>query len=262
MQVDRSFSQRIEDNIARFKNSIHFIEVDALSYKSKPNKWSKKEILGHLIDSARYNLQRFNEIPHHRTKYTVASYQQDALVKGNNYQEADLQELIMLWQLLNKQISRTISYIPEADLQIKFTAYEEERDLEWLIEDYIVHLEHHLNQILENNTAITPDHFPYHLSTEAAAKILAEAKPEFITLMQFGDLEVEYYKPHEIDKQTPHDRDELYFISKGSGEFICEDKKTMVKTGGMVFVKAGDEHRFVNFSDDFETWVVFYGIKR
>lgn len=256
------YSAQILKNIFWLKDTIHFVEAKSLLTKPRPEKWSKKEILGHLIDSARYNLQRFNEIPLSEKTYQINSYPQVGLVKLNDYQNADLQELIMTFQLLNRQICKAIDRLSDENMKIEIQAYGEKKDLHWLIKDYVEHLEHHLKQILSDSDTKAPKNFSYHLSLKKAQSALAEAPTEFLKLTEFGDLEIEYYKPNKVDKQKPHDRDELYIISKGQGEFLLEDQKFEIKTNDLLFVKAQDEHRFVNFSDDFETWVIFYGIKR
>ncbi len=253
---------KINQNIFRLKNEIHFISEKELISKPNPEKWSKKEILGHLIDSARYNLQRFNEILISDGIYKIQSYQQAPLVRVNNYQNTDLEELITFWQLLNKQICKCIKQLTNDQLSIKIDAYGEIKDMAWLIEDYVVHLEHHLNQILAEISVDRKIVVPTLISHKKAQKALQNVPSEFLKFMEFGELEIEYYKPNKIDKQTPHDRDELYIVSKGSGEFIMEEQKFEVTANDLLFVKAHDKHRFVNFSADFETWVIFYGIVR
>jgi mannose-6-phosphate isomerase-like protein (cupin superfamily) len=72
-------------------------------------------------------------------------------------------------------------------------------------------------------------------------------------------MSVEYYKPAASDLQKPHKQDELYIITSGSGEFIHESERYNFKTGDLLFVPAGDVHRFENYTADFATWVIFYG---
>jgi mannose-6-phosphate isomerase-like protein (cupin superfamily) len=72
-------------------------------------------------------------------------------------------------------------------------------------------------------------------------------------------LETEFYAPHGVDAQQPHDRDELYFIARGSGWFVAAGQRRRCGAGDLIFVPAKAEHRFVDFSDDFSTWVVFFG---
>jgi mannose-6-phosphate isomerase-like protein (cupin superfamily) len=81
----------------------------------------------------------------------------------------------------------------------------------------------------------------------------------FIKLFEHGSMSVEYYKPETIDLQTPHKQDELYIITSGSGEFIHEAERCNFKSGDLLFVPAGDVHRFENYTSDFATWVIFFG---
>ncbi len=60
-----------------------------------------------------------------------------------------------------------------------------------------------------------------------------------------------------FDSQTPHERDEIYVIAAGSGEFEINQAIQPVETGEVLFVPARVEHRFLNFTDDFATWVIW-----
>jgi mannose-6-phosphate isomerase-like protein (cupin superfamily) len=73
------------------------------------------------------------------------------------------------------------------------------------------------------------------------------------------DFEIRLYAPKGHDPQTPHDRDELYIVATGTGAFRVGDTVTKFAPGALLFVAAHDVHRFEDFSDDFATWVVFYG---
>lgn len=81
----------------------------------------------------------------------------------------------------------------------------------------------------------------------------------FIEAFSHGSLVVELYAPVARDPQTAHDRDEVYFVISGSGEFVAAGVRKPFAAGDALFVAAGIEHRFENFSDDFAAWVVFYG---
>jgi len=74
-----------------------------------------------------------------------------------------------------------------------------------------------------------------------------------------GTLEVEWYAPVGADLQTPHDRDEVYVVARGSADFFDGDQNRRVGPGAFIFVAAGRDHRFVGFSADFAVWVFFYG---
>lgn len=94
-----------------------------------------------------------------------------------------------------------------------------------------------------------------------ALEQLKKRNSTFETLFTHGTLSLEVYKPIEKDLQTPHDRDEVYIVISGSGEFINGTERHSFKSGDFLFVPAYQEHRFVNFSEDFSTWVLFYGPK-
>ncbi|WP_034256692.1 cupin domain-containing protein [Adhaeribacter aquaticus] len=93
---------------------------------------------------------------------------------------------------------------------------------------------------------------------DAANALRKEEKP-FKVLFEHGTLSVELYKPDKVDNQNPHERDEVYVIAAGSGQFILEGEITEVKAGDFLFVPAGAYHKFINFTADFSTWVLFYG---
>ena len=82
----------------------------------------------------------------------------------------------------------------------------------------------------------------------------------FVELFKHGTLTVELYAPRGIDPQTPHARDEIYVIASGTGTFRhAQDEDAKFGPGDVLFVAAGVEHRFKDFSDDFAAWVFFYG---
>lgn len=74
-----------------------------------------------------------------------------------------------------------------------------------------------------------------------------------------GTMEVKYYRPESVDRQTPHSQDEVYVVIAGSGIFECSGQRVPFESGAVLFAPAGAEHRFAEFSEDFSTWVVFYG---
>lgn len=78
-------------------------------------------------------------------------------------------------------------------------------------------------------------------------------------LLEHGSLEVRYYAPRGADPQTPHTRDELYVVAAGRGWFVRGAERVPFEPGDALFAAAGVEHRFEDFTDDFGTWVIFYG---
>ena len=124
--------------------------VDALRRRPMPGKWSPQEILGHLIDSAVNNLKRFTDIQVLPQPYQVVRYQQEGLVEVNDYQQLPLEHLLQTWQSLNRQIIYVVDRIPPAKLQLLLLVPDNSRDtktLEWLIIDYVLHMEHHWRQV-------------------------------------------------------------------------------------------------------------------
>lgn len=97
------------------------------------------------------------------------------------------------------------------------------------------------------------------INPKKALERLAEQDSPFLTLFEHGTLAVEIYKPEKIDLQQPHSRDEVYVVVSGTGEFMNDGERSTFSPGDFLFVPAGVEHRFENFTDDFSTWVIFYG---
>ncbi|HET7003385.1 MAG TPA: DinB family protein [Puia sp.] len=134
------------------KTLMDFLHTDLLSknwtYKAGPNKWSKKEIIGHLIDSAQINLQRFV-----RSTYSenfTLTYDQVEWVDAQQYISADIEELLELWRLLNRQIIRVLENYPTHRLQIQSDTGKTAvcfHTVEHLAQDYVNHLNHHLKAI-------------------------------------------------------------------------------------------------------------------
>jgi mannose-6-phosphate isomerase-like protein (cupin superfamily) len=94
---------------------------------------------------------------------------------------------------------------------------------------------------------------------EALVKLFKEEMFPFTVVIKHGSMTIEYFAPQEVDTQTPHKQDEIYAIIKGHSNFYCDNERISCKKGDIIFVPAGMEHHFENFSDDFATWVIFYG---
>ena len=99
-------------------------------------------------------------------------------------------------------------------------------------------------------------------SSEASiAEILATLPGDrrFHYPIRHGTMRVGMYAPQASDPQKPHTQDELYIIASGSGMFAKGDERVAFATGDVLFVRAGEVHRFEEFTDDFSTWVIFWG---
>ena len=97
-----------------------------------------------------------------------------------------------------------------------------------------------------------------------AAELLKKqgSEQKFIELFRKGDVSIELYAPEGLDLQTPHLQDEVYFIISGTGIFNLEGERCPFVPNDLIFVPAGKEHRFENFTEDFQTWVLFFGPKK
>ena len=121
-------------------------------------KWSPKEIIGHLIDSASNNHQRFV-----RAQFSddliFAGYEQEGWVKVQNYQRESWAELVQLWKLYNQHILHVMTHVPEEQrlkLRYKHNLHQiaseslkenEPVTLDWFMRDYVDHMKKHLRQI-------------------------------------------------------------------------------------------------------------------
>ena len=97
------------------------------------------------------------------------------------------------------------------------------------------------------------------LSREAAATLPLEAGRLSALAFRHGTLELRWYAPKQQDGQVPHDRDEVYVVVSGRGWFRRGTERISFGPGDALFVAAHVPHRFEDFTDDFATWVMFYG---
>ena len=130
---------------------------------SKPraeDHWSSKQIIGHLIDSAANNHARF-VLGQLKDDLVFPGYDQDGWVRTNHYQDASWEQLVELWRAYNLHLHHLMSHADQAKLTTPCTLHtlqeiafktvpkSEPVTLEYLMKDYVVHLKHHLAQILE-----------------------------------------------------------------------------------------------------------------
>ena len=138
--------QQLERIVTDYKPLLE--KIDAASFGAKPqsHKWSKKEILGHLIDSAMSNIRRFVVGQYEDQPHII--YNQERWVTISNYQHYNDKDLIELWALLNKHICVILKNTSEEDARrtVKTQAL---HSIEWLAIDYNKHLLHHLHHLLE-----------------------------------------------------------------------------------------------------------------
>ncbi len=129
-------------------SSLLLKDLPESDFSSRPaaGKWSKKEIMGHLIDSAQNNLRRFIVTQYESTPPHIV-YQQDFWVSANQYQKMRTADVIELWRLINMQIISVLSSMPPEKQEL-LCETSELKTLKWLAVDYIRHTRHHLSQVI------------------------------------------------------------------------------------------------------------------
>jgi DinB superfamily len=142
-------AKELQDIVDVYAMKIASISDQDFSAKVRPEKWSKKEVLGHLIDSAQNNIRRFI-CGQYESVPPAITYQQDFWVKANGYQAAPKDDVILLWKLINARIVTVLAGMPE-DQYHKQCNTGSLRTLSWLADDYVKHTKHHLNQIIPNS---------------------------------------------------------------------------------------------------------------
>lgn len=125
---------------------LRAIPKEEFNRKSAPEKWSKKEIIGHLIDSAANNHQRFVRVQFEDVPFI--RYDQNQWNNASHYNDMESSHVINFWEQYNRHLIEVIKRIPEENmLRECYTGGDKNVTLQWLIGDYVVHMEHHLKQI-------------------------------------------------------------------------------------------------------------------
>ena len=145
--------QELQQIINDYAVKISAIPEKEFAAKPLPNKWSKKEVLGHLIDSGQNNLRRFICGQYELSPPHIV-YEQDFWVQANGYANANKGDIIQLWQLINERICIVLDTMPSTNYSKTCNTSKEPsqlHSLEWLAEDYVKHMKHHLNQIIPDS---------------------------------------------------------------------------------------------------------------
>ena len=135
-----------------------------VSWRPKPGAWCAKEIIGHLIDSAANNHQRFIRA-NSQDDLIFPGYAQDDWVRLQGYATAPWGEIVALWHSYNRHLVRVMRAVPTDTRYRKHTRHnmqqlgwqlysaDEPAMLDDLMRDYVAHLQHHLSQVRERVSA-------------------------------------------------------------------------------------------------------------
>jgi hypothetical protein len=137
-----SLSSVVADALPRLSR----ISEESAAHRPAPDKWSGKEILGHLIDSAANNHQRFIRLQLER-EMSLPGYAQDGWVRVNRYQNRPWTEIIALWAAYNRHLATIIESLDPSALNHVWHSPEGDVTLEFIATDYVRHMKHHLRQI-------------------------------------------------------------------------------------------------------------------
>lgn len=153
-----AYIQELKEAVLDAFQNLTMIPEEAVEVKPAPDQWSVKEIIGHLIDSAVNNQQRFVRAQQSR-ELVFEGYDQDAWVSSQNYQAANWHELLILWRTLNLHIVHIMENTPD-DIrtqsrsvhnlhEIAFHTVPEDlpTSLDYFMGDYVLHLQHHLTAV-------------------------------------------------------------------------------------------------------------------
>ena len=145
----KDVARAVRDTVNEVLGLLSRMKPAEVSARSSPDKWCKKEILGHLIDSAANNHQRFV-----RAAYKAAAdyppYSQNDWVRIQGYAESDWSDMVTLWAAYNKHLSNVLERLPEDAYSAPVNIGKEEpATLEFVARDYVRHLRHHVDQLMQ-----------------------------------------------------------------------------------------------------------------
>jgi hypothetical protein len=146
----KDIAEEIRHIVNQASERLKKMKPGEVALKSTPEEWSKKEILGHLIDSAANNHQRIVRAGYN-TADTYPPYLQNVWVQIQHYQESDWGELVELWTAYNRHLCHIIEYIPpEACSAPCNIGRDEPVSLEFVVKDYLRHLKHHMKDLMDD----------------------------------------------------------------------------------------------------------------
>jgi hypothetical protein len=150
-------AQKLEEIVASVHAGLKAVNAEAAALHPSVGQWSPKEIVGHLIDSASNNHQRFVRLLEDG-ELTFPPYAQEAWVRLQVYNDADWNTLLSLWRTYNLHLAHLIRQVPAERLACCCTlGGQDSVTLKFLIEDYLAHLQLHLKQIAQQTGSAALD---------------------------------------------------------------------------------------------------------
>ena len=153
------YSEELRATVDRVADFLLLVPPERAAERPAPGKWSAKEIVGHLIDSAANNHQRFVRA-RWQDDLVFSGYAQNDWVTAQRYQDAPWPELVTLWRDYNRHLARVMEGIPEGvrsrehrrhnlhEIAWQTVQASEPATLDYFMRDYVGHLHHHVSQIL------------------------------------------------------------------------------------------------------------------
>ncbi len=137
----------LRDLLQRVPGRLENLSKDTVESKPTPSGWSPKEELGHLLDSAANNHQRIVRAQFENNP-SMPGYDQNRWVAVHAYQRRDWSELIEVWQATNRQLLAAAEAVPDSAWSRTLTvAGSEPLTLQFVFDDYVTHMMHHLQHI-------------------------------------------------------------------------------------------------------------------
>jgi hypothetical protein len=158
MPEELRYTSELRRLVTGYTKRLAALDDAAIRRRPGPGKWSVAEVVGHLVDSAAHNHQRFVRGPRQDT-LVFDGYGQDDWVAAQHYQDADFKELLALWRGYNLHLARVMELMPAAERKKSYIRHNFDQvafrpmpagtpaTLDWFMEDYVEHLKHHLKQI-------------------------------------------------------------------------------------------------------------------
>jgi hypothetical protein len=143
----KAVADDLRTELTRSVPALRALPEAAAARPRRPGGWQKKEILGHLIDSAFNNHQRFVRAQFSET-FVFPGYEQDRWVAVHGYRDRPWPELIDTWEAANRHLAHVIERVPAERRATPCEIGGDSGTLEWWMQDYLKHLRHHLAQIL------------------------------------------------------------------------------------------------------------------